>query len=190
VWEFYVDTQWRLNRFTYLAKCQPKDVTTENVNCLLLKHYSKRALTWIDYDWYAKKGRSSASYCRLFFCAVRNRKFIKHFFADLRFCIYESPEDGHRSGPKHVVEVIHVKLQILLRTEVCKKVFDWYTRNRMHNPKVKKVYDELYMMWKETVVVHSMCNPYHSVWGTEKNPGIDLIVADVVIDIGQSSSGI
>jgi hypothetical protein len=37
------------------------------------------------------------------------------------FCIYESPEDGHQSGPKHVVEVIHSKLQILLRTEVWKK---------------------------------------------------------------------
>jgi hypothetical protein len=37
------------------------------------------------------------------------------------FCIYESPEDGHRSGPKHVVEVIHIKLQILLRMEVLKK---------------------------------------------------------------------
>jgi hypothetical protein len=37
------------------------------------------------------------------------------------FCIYESPEDGHWSGPKHVVEVIHIKLQILLQTEVCKK---------------------------------------------------------------------
>jgi hypothetical protein len=39
--------------------------------------------------------------------------------------VYESPEDGHRSGPKHVVEVIiHIKPQILLRTEVYKKVFD------------------------------------------------------------------
>jgi hypothetical protein len=50
---------------------------------------------------------------------------IKHFFfSDLRskaFCIYESPEDGHRSGLKHVVEVIHIKLQILLWTEVEKK---------------------------------------------------------------------
>jgi hypothetical protein len=52
------------------------------------------------------------------------------------FCIYESPEDGHRLGPKHVVEVIHIKPQILLRTEVYKKVFDWYTRNSLHNPKV------------------------------------------------------
>jgi hypothetical protein len=63
---------------------------------------------------------------------------IKHFFVDLRlqqylwfnvyfqevFCIYESPEDGHRSGPKHVMEVTHIKPQILLRTEIYKKVFD------------------------------------------------------------------
>jgi hypothetical protein len=44
-----------------------------------------------------------------------------HIYAYAYACIYESPEDGHRSGPKHVVEVIHIKLQILLRTEVCKK---------------------------------------------------------------------
>jgi hypothetical protein len=37
------------------------------------------------------------------------------------FCIYESLEDGHLSGPKHVVEVIHIKLQILLLTEAWKK---------------------------------------------------------------------
>jgi hypothetical protein len=30
------------------------------------------------------------------------------------FYVFLSPEDGHRSGPKHVVEVIHIKLQILL----------------------------------------------------------------------------
>jgi hypothetical protein len=37
------------------------------------------------------------------------------------FCSCESLEDGHRSGPKHVVEVIYIKLKILVRTEVCKK---------------------------------------------------------------------
>jgi hypothetical protein len=37
------------------------------------------------------------------------------------FCIYESTEDGQRSGLKLVVEVIHIKQQILLRTEVYKK---------------------------------------------------------------------
>jgi hypothetical protein len=45
------------------------------------------------------------------------------------FCMYESPEYGHRSGPKHVVEVIHIKLQILLRTEVCKKcLIDYFLK--------------------------------------------------------------
>jgi hypothetical protein len=53
------------------------------------------------------------------------------------FCIYESPEDGHRTGPKHVEEVIHIKPQILLRTEVYKKCLIGNMRNRMHNPKVK-----------------------------------------------------
>jgi hypothetical protein len=43
-------------------------------------------------------------------------------------CITSSPEDGHRSGPKHVMEVIiHIKLQILLRTEVCKKCLIEYS---------------------------------------------------------------
>jgi hypothetical protein len=44
------------------------------------------------------------------------KMYIKNVFK-----IYESPEDGHRSGPKHVMEVIHIKLEILLRMEVWKK---------------------------------------------------------------------
>jgi hypothetical protein len=48
---------------------------------------------------------------------------IRWIWSDFQeaFCIYESPEDGHRSGPKYVVEVIHITLQILLWMEVCKK---------------------------------------------------------------------
>jgi hypothetical protein len=46
---------------------------------------------------------------------------ITNLFQEI-FCIYELPEDGHRSGPKHVVEVIHIKPQKLLRTEVYKSV--------------------------------------------------------------------
>jgi hypothetical protein len=53
--------------------------------------------------------------------------------------VYILPEDGHRSGPKHVI-VVHNKIdheKHLFAYGGFNKSISGYTRNRMHNPTIK-----------------------------------------------------
>jgi hypothetical protein len=68
------------------------------------------------------------------------------------FCIYESPEDGHRSRPKHVLEVIRIKLQILLRTEDWKKCLIGTRATGCITQKLRLLHD-VTMLWQTSLSV-------------------------------------